>query len=298
MRNALGIMFLASLCCTLLVWRYVAPRSQNETTLAAAPKVRDTGSRTVGVETQRYLETLNPVQRQFATLAFDEVRQLVSFWTLVPKERMRFVYDYIGLLNNKGIKGDIVECGVWKGGMTMAMIFANMQHNLERKFFLLDTFEGLPKPDSAEDGPEEKHIWAEVHAGNTEIQPDRRAEQGKWNYGPEDVVRNNMLYTQYPKDNIHFIRGKVEDTLRNSTHVLPDRIAVLRLDTDWYSSTLVELEVLYDRLVPGGLLFVDDYCAWAGSRKATEFFFTHRGMQEELRKKQNQEPCFHLVKAN
>lgn len=241
------------------------------------------------------------VRRHFKTLSFDEVHKLVSFWTMVGRPHIKLVYDHIRVLNSKGINGDIVECGVWKGGTTMAMIFANMKFDITRNFFLFDTFEGLPKPDSPEDDNKSKRIWAEVQAGNnTAVRSGRGirlAEEGKWNYGPESVVRNNMLYTQYPMEHIHLIRGKVEDTLRNFTHLLPDKIAVLRLDTDWYSSTLVELEVLYDRLVPGGLLVIDDYCSWAGSRKATELFFSQRGMRAELEKKANLKPCFNLVKA-
>ena len=78
---------------------------------------------------------------------------------------------------------------------------------------------------------------------------------------------NNMFYTGYPPDKIHFIQGKVEDTLPKTK--LPDKIAILRLDTDWYESTKIELEYMWDRLVVGGVLIVDDFCSWGGARKAT-----------------------------
>ncbi|CAL6364383.1 unnamed protein product [Bathycoccus prasinos] len=68
---------------------------------------------------------------------------------------------------------------------------------------------------------------------------------GKWNYGPKPIVKNLIRSTGYSLDKVHLVEGKVEDTLR-STH-LPDKIAILRLDTDWYSSTKVELELLWDR---------------------------------------------------
>jgi hypothetical protein len=92
---------------------------------------------------------------------------------------------------------------------------------------------------------------------------------GKWNYGSLSLVKSNMYYTHYPRDKIHFIKGKVEDTLPITK--LPEKIALLRLDTDWYDSTLAELNYLWDRLVPEGLLTIDNFCTWGGSRKAKFF---------------------------
>lgn len=91
--------------------------------------------------------------------------------------------------------------------------------------------------------------------------------------GPLDVVKHNLYYTGYPKDKFHFIKGKVEDSLRNETIVLPDKIAILRIDTDWYESTKVELDVLWHRVQSGGVLIVDDYYAWQGARTAVDEFF-------------------------
>jgi hypothetical protein len=70
------------------------------------------------------------------------------------------------------------------------------------------------------------------------------------------------------------VQGKVEDTIPGA---LPERIAILRLDTDWYASTAHELAHAYDRLSPGGVLLIDDYGCWAGSRKATDEFIERTG---------------------
>uniref|UniRef100_A0A6U4GBG6 Macrocin O-methyltransferase n=2 Tax=Phaeomonas parva TaxID=124430 RepID=A0A6U4GBG6_9STRA len=103
---------------------------------------------------------------------------------------------------------------------------------------------------------------------------------------------NAMAFTNYPRDKFHFIKGKVEDTLPVTK--LPDKIAILRLDTDWYLSTKAELEYMYERLQPGGLLFVDDFCSWGGSRKAVAEFFEAKGMDAfEIAK---EEPCLHYWK--
>ena len=78
-------------------------------------------------------------------------------------------------------------------------------------------------------------------------------------------------------DRAIFVRGDVSDTLRDVNQVLPPSISILRLDTDWYESTMTELGVLYPRLSVGGCLIVDDYGHWAGSRKATDEYFTKMG---------------------
>merc|ERR1711959_887247 len=94
-------------------------------------------------------------------------------------------------------------------------------------------------------------------------------EDGKWCYGSEESVRKNMYSTGFPKKQIHFVRGKVEDSLKTPNNI-PEKIAILRLDTDWYNSTVAELKYLLPRLQPGGLLFIDDACVWGGARKAVD----------------------------
>lgn len=86
------------------------------------------------------------------------------------------------------------------------------------------------------------------------------------------MFRNNMRSTGHADDHLRFVVGPVEETLR--TEKIPQRIALLRLDTDWYESTRVELEVLLPRLSPGGVLIIDDYNHWAGSRRAVDEHFT------------------------
>jgi hypothetical protein len=85
-----------------------------------------------------------------------------------------------------------------------------------------------------------------------------------------------MMKTGYPVEKMHFVQGAVEKTLRE--HELPPSIAVLRLDTDWYESTKVEMEVLYPRLARGGVLMIDDYGHYAGSRRAVDEYFSEAGI--------------------
>jgi O-methyltransferase len=91
-----------------------------------------------------------------------------------------------------------------------------------------------------------------------------------WCIASLDDVRANLLSTGYPANQIHFVPGKVEQTIPKT---LPERLALLRLDTDWYESTKHELEHLYPRLSNDGVLIIDDYGHWRGAREAVDEFF-------------------------
>ena len=81
----------------------------------------------------------------------------------------------------------------------------------------------------------------------------------------DQVAEGSSYFTEYPEDRVHFFEGKVEETLKE---IVPETIALLRLDTDFYESTKTELDILYPRLQSGGILIVDDYGYWEGVRKA------------------------------
>lgn len=201
---------------------------------------------------------------------------LAGMWTMTVPGHQDFAKEAVRRINENQIVGDIVECGVWMGGMTMLMVFENMKQDVSRHFWLFDTFDGLPEPDPEKDDPRANRVYADLQAGKQSKGVKSRTKtgailDGKWDYGPIDIVKNNLLYTGYPQENFHLVEGKVEDTLPVTQ--LPEKIAILRLDTDWYQSTKVELEYMYDRLQSGGVLIVDDYCAWQGARTAIDEFF-------------------------
>src|SRR5262249_10159363 len=130
------------------------------------------------------------------------------------------------------------------------------------QLYLYDTFEGMTKPtelDKSYDGAAASDQLKSV--------PERT---GVWCYAQLDEVRANLLSTSYPTEHLHFIRGRVEDTIPTQ---VPPQIALLRLDTDWYESTRHELEHLYPLLSHGGVIIIDDYGHWQGAKKATDEFF-------------------------
>jgi len=234
------------------------------------------------------------IRAYFRNLDYEKIFNLVRPWTMVGKNHLKHVFDYVLHINREELEGDIVECGVWMGGATATMMFAQLKSKHERDFWLFDTFSGLPPP-SKKDDERSKRIYKQVITGTAySRQRSGLVLNGKWNYGPKPIVKNLIRLTGYSLDKVHLIEGKVEDTL-STTH-LPDKIAILRLDTDWYSSTKIELEVLWDRLISGGLLYIDDYCTWGGARKAVDEFFGKRGLQNLVAEAKEKRFCLSIVK--
>ena len=105
--------------------------------------------------------------------------------------------------------------------------------------------------------------------------------------------------SDYPSHRTHFVQGRVEDTLRRS-EALPDKIAILRLDTDFYSSTAVELEVLWPRLQPGGWLYIDDYFDFGGARQAVDEWLQRYNWRQkawDVAAFDKRNRVFHTIKA-
>ncbi|HZZ64434.1 MAG TPA: TylF/MycF/NovP-related O-methyltransferase [Candidatus Baltobacteraceae bacterium] len=189
-------------------------------------------------------------------------------YTMTSVERINAVCEAVRYVTAAGVPGAFVECGVWRGGSTMAALLALLDSgNTDREIFLYDTFEGMAPPTSR-DRAVSGESAAELLANS------ERDADSVWCYASLRDVRANVLGTGYPKDRLHFIAGKVEETIPQT---IPDSIALLRLDTDWYESTKHELEHLYPRLNAGGVLIVDDYGHWQGAREAVDEYFAQRG---------------------
>ena len=218
------------------------------------------GLRSLGWDIIRY-DPQPPIPPDFDELVAETVRS-VRMFTQTSPERIYSLCNAVRYLVANGIPGAIVECGVWKGGSMMAAARTLLQlGERNRQLFLYDTFEGMPPPgefDVDYTGAHATTVQAQLGAGR----PDFR-----WNYAPVEEVRQAVLSVGYPSEHIHLIKGRFEDTLPSQA---PERIALLRLDTDWYESTRHELVTLYPRIPCGGVLIVDDYGHFAGSKKAVD----------------------------
>lgn len=185
--------------------------------------------------------------------------------TMTSVERMYALYHATQHVAKNSIPGAIVECGVWKGGSSMVAAYALLgSGDSARAMYLYDTFEGMAEP-------AERDIDYARRAAATEWRDSQRENHNAWCYSPLEEVQANVYSTGYPREKIVFVKGKVEETIPD---VLPDRIAVLRLDTDWYESTYHELTHLFPRLSPDGILIVDDYGHWQGCREAVDQYFS------------------------
>ena len=198
---------------------------------------------------------------KFETGVFDRVKD----FTMTSPERIVSLIRAIEYINVNNIEGDIVECGVWKGGSIGACLLTLLKLNkIDTKIWLYDTFEGMNKP--TEFDLDINGRLASDRMKNEDVET-----SWLWAKAEVDVVKENVGSYGYPNEKINFIKGIVEETLLSNK--IPDKISLLRLDTDWYASTKIELEVLYPRLVSGGVLIIDDYGHWGGCRKAVDDFF-------------------------
>jgi O-methyltransferase len=194
--------------------------------------------------------------------------------SITSAPRILSLVDAVRYCVEREVPGGFAECGVWRGGSIMAMILTLQElGRTDRDFFLYDTFEGMTAPTEDDTSPVDRpalEIWEEAQGGEGRAWPYFFNEE---NFN-EDMVRENVLGTGYPAERVHFIRGKVEETLPEHA---PEEVALLRLDTDWYESTKHELVHLYPLLAEGGVLIIDDYGHWAGSRKAVDEYFEAEG---------------------
>jgi hypothetical protein len=175
------------------------------------------------------------------------------------------LYQSLEYLVRNNIPGDIVECGVWSGGSMLLAAHALIHFgDTSRRIWLYDTFDGIPKPDPVDarwDGTPALHTWEHF-----------RKTGRRWGYGgTRDHVRQVVCASGYPADQFVFVEGLVEDTLPASR---PNRIALLRLDTDLYRSTYHELTHLYPLLPTGGILILDDDGGFQGVGRAADQYFT------------------------
>lgn len=180
---------------------------------------------------------------------------------------MKKLHELVVYVNENKIEGDYVECGVYKGGSIMNMALSQLNYKKRVPIHLYDTFTGMTKPT----GHDVSHKG--VSAARILENPK------KWCVCSLEDVKRNVSMTKYPEELFYFHKGDVVDTLKKD---LPDRIAILRLDTDWYKSTKLELEMLYPKLVKGGVLILDDYGYWKGARKAADEYFESIGVRPKL----------------
>lgn len=194
-----------------------------------------------------------------------EAIRLVSDCTQLSYERLVTLYEHVAYVERRGLRGCLVECGVWRGGASGVMAFANLSLGAERRMLhLFDSFQGMPERRADRDGQtalslvRNKGTGALVRTGV--------------NVADAESVRSLILdRIGYPAAFVHIHPGWFQDTLPDARQRIGP-IAILRLDADWYESTKLPLENPYDMVVHGGVISIDDYGHFEGCRRATDEF--------------------------
>ena len=193
----------------------------------------------------------------------------VAPYTMTTPARIYSLVRAVEYVSARAVPGAFVECGVWRGGSMMAVALTLLRLGVtDRDLYLYDTFTGMTAPtdeDVRRSGERAADLLAE-ESRSSDI----------WAIAAIDDVREAVLSVGYPEERIHFVEGPVEETLPANA---PDAIALLRLDTDWYSSTKHELVHLFPRLTSGGVLILDDYGYWQGARRAVDEYLAENGLR-------------------
>jgi O-methyltransferase len=197
------------------------------------------------------------------TPAERRILRIVGPFTKTSAERLVALIRATHYVVDNEVPGSFAECGVWRGGSMMAVALALQDAgDTSRTLYLYDTFEGMTAPTLLD--RDFAGQPASVRAPRT----------GPWLRVGLDEARDNLLSTGYPAEQLRFVAGKVEETIPAT---IPQSLALLRLDTDWYQSTHHELLHLYPLLQPKGILIIDDYGHWEGARRATDEYLKQAG---------------------
>lgn len=200
-------------------------------------------------------------QRKFPHY-FDEldirIYDTIKDFTKTDFETVHALIQTVKYIIDNKIDGSFVECGVWKGASIMTMALALKElGDRKRDIYLYDTFSGMVEPTKND------------FSYNGQTRP-----RGMY-CSPLEEVKNNVYSTGYPNEKFHFIEGKVEDTLSKNS---PGKIALLKLDTAWYESTKHELVHLYPFISNKGVITINFYGGWIGTKKAVDEYISENNI--------------------
>jgi hypothetical protein len=212
-----------------------------------------------------------------------DLRHIKNRWddiVFVINKNIQFIADCsidgegtIKYILNNNIEGVLVECGVDSGAFEEIWINELIKNNTVRDIYLYDTFTGLTEPGENDYTCKDAVLFnmSKENVHNEWKSKIINETTNNWCYTPLEIVKNRLNSKGYPENKLHYIVGDVMETLKNKNNI-PEKIAVLRLDTDWYESSKYELEQMYNNVVCGGVIIFDDYYHWEGQRKATDDF--------------------------
>jgi hypothetical protein len=215
------------------------------------------------------------IQKLYPIELTEDEKKLIDYvvennLTRVSRERLFATLMSCKYVLQNNLDGDFVECGVWRGGNSIIAAGIFKMYNSCKKVYLYDTFQGMTAPTEVDTRLGEDGSAAKEALDTTELDKNKKWTMNIWCYASIDDVKANFSTLDLLSENVVFVQGDILKTLDTT---IPDKISVLRLDTDWYESTKKEMDVLYERIVRNGVLMVDDYGYWAGSKKAVDEYF-------------------------
>ena len=184
-------------------------------------------------------------------MEFEELYQAVQDCTLLDAERIHSLWNLTNGINRRGIIGDIVECGSYKGGSSAVLRACMGKH---RKLWIYDSFEGMPETTELDGEEARKYV-------------------GTCLASKEDAIEI-LRATGARGDEFVIMEGLYEDTFKKK---LPEQVALLHCDADWYDSVSIVLETFYSLIPVGGCVILDDFGFWEGCRRAFYDFCQKHG---------------------
>ena len=197
--------------------------------------------------------------------------QAVSPYTMIKRDRLFALIQAVRYLVKNDVQGAMVECGVWRGGAMGAVALTLKAQGQTRPMYLFDTFEGMSIP------TEEDKTFGGGDAMGEFLEKRTGEESSDWCMASLEDVQANLTRLGLDTNDFRFVKGMVEDTI--PTEAPSGDIALLRLDTDWYKSTKHEMDHLFPKLVPGGVLIIDDYGDWEGARQAVDEYLDNHSIR-------------------
>lgn len=219
-----------------------------------------------------------------------QIWEKVKPFTMVPEPAIGFLIGQVTALIANKVPGLLMECGVWRGGASMAMLLAQQAAfgRVERPVYMLDSFQGLP-PVTVRDGPLARK-WQD--GGD----PDNFLDNCR-------AVRNELERTlggmQFAEGDYKIVEGWFDQTVPHvADEIKPRSIALLRLDGDWYESTRCCLDSLVPLVSEGGIVIIDDYYAWDGCARAVHDYLSTRDAAYRIRSLPNWYGAYFVKKAS
>ena len=209
------------------------------------------------------------LEKEFSTkerldINFENFINIAKNYSMCSFESQKNIVDSVSYIARNNIEGDFVECGVWKGGNLLLLELVSKHLNLKKNIYGYDLFDNMPE--GGEHDVDKYGKKPSYYENNQNL-------NNSWCKASIEQVKD--VINQYSNNhNISLIKGDVCSTLKLIKNT--SKISLLRLDTDFYESTKFELEILFPKLSKGGILIIDDYNQWQGSRKAVDEYFNDK----------------------